>query len=452
MNKLSTAGALVALVSLSARADDGAGPAPRKVTFEDAIAIALKEAPAVAVGTEDVGKVEQEARRDRAYRLPMLSVHDDLHEFTTEYDIPFQLDPSMPPALFKAYSAFTNTVSVSLSEPITGQLYLNELLAAHELDNDAAHRRLDSVRLDAASRAAEAYVHVLAARAAADVAHKTVAQLEAQLERAQKLRAADTYNDIDVLRFKSAKAAADRAALRADANVDSVLATLVVVIGLRDGDPIDVVDDLPTQMPPLAITVAQAQDRALASRSDVLESHDRVKASDHYRRAAYAGYVPDVRAEAVFLHNTGYYPFQPDNAGFLGVTLQWNVWDWGVTASKVAQAKHEDAAVKILDADLENNVRLDVRKRWLEAKAAFDGLAAADTQLQATEESYRLQQVRFQASAATTTDVLDAETDVARARLAAADARYDYLLALIAMSRAVGDLPATTAVGAPSGH
>jgi outer membrane protein TolC len=447
MNKLFSAGALVALVSTSARAEgtDG-GAAPRKITFEDAVAIALKEAPAIAVANESAGAAEQAERRDRAYRLPTLSVHDDLHQWTKEYDIPFGA------MSFKAYDAFTNTLAVTLSVPVTGQLYLNQVLDGRELDTDAAHRRLDTVRLDMASRAAEAYVHVLAARAASDVAHKTVAQIQGQLERAEKLRAADTYNDIDVLRFKSAKAAADRTALRADANATAVLATFVVDIGLHDGDPVDVVDDLPPQMPPLAMTIADAQDRALASRPDVRESRDRVEATDHYRRAAYAGYYPDVRAEAVFLHNTGYFPFQPDNAGFLGVTLQWNVWDWGVTASKVAQAEHEQREVQITDERLTNDVRLDVRKRWLEAKAAFDGLAAADAQLQATEEAYRLQQVRFQASAATTTDVLDAETDVARARLAAADARYDYLLALIAMSRAVGDLPATTAIGAPSDH
>jgi outer membrane protein TolC len=447
MNKLFSAGALVALLSTGARADGpDSAPAPRKITFEDAVSIAVHEAPAVAVAGEKAGVAEEKQRHDHAHRLPTLSVHDDMHQWTKAYEIPFG------GTTFKVYDALTNTVSVSLSVPVTGQLYLNELLDGRELDTDAAHRDVEVAQLDAASKAAEAYVHVLAKRAAADVAHKTVTQIEGQLERAQKLRAADTYNDIDVLRFKSAKAAADRAALKADTDASTALAAFTVTLGLRDGDPIDVVDDLPSQMPPMAMTIAQAQDRALSSRPEVHASRDRLEAAHHYERASYAGYVPDVRAEAVYLHNTGFYPFQPDNAGFLGVTLQWNVWDWGASASQVAQAKHDEQAIKILDDEVSNNVRLDVRTRWLNAKAAFDGLASADTQQQAAEEAYRLQNVRFEASAATTTDVLDAETDVARARLAAADARYDYLLALIAMSRAVGDLPATTAVGAPSGH
>jgi outer membrane protein len=88
-------------------------------------------------------------------------------------------------------------------------------------------------------------------------------------------------------------------------------------------------------------------------------------------------------------------------------------------------------------------VKLDVRRKWLDAKAAYDSLDAATTQQQAAEEAYRLQKVRLDAGAATATDVLDAQTDVTRARVAFAVARYDYYLALVTLARAVGALPET---------
>ena len=71
----------------------------------------------------------------------------------------------------------------------------------------------------------------------------------------------------------------------------------------------------------------------------------------------------------------------------------------------------------------------------------FKNLATSQTQLQSAEEAYRLQKVKFENGAATTTDVLDAESDVARARLQSALARYDYYLALIGLARSVGDIP-----------
>ena len=90
---------------------------------------------------------------------------------------------------------------------------------------------------------------------------------------------------------------------------------------------------------------------------------------------------------------------------------------------------------------LVEQVKLDVRRRWLETKTQFDSLAVAEQQQQTAEEAYRLQKVKLDNAAATTTDVLDAETDVARARIGIATARYDYYLALVGLARSVGDLP-----------
>jgi outer membrane protein TolC len=433
-----TIGALVALTATAARAD-----APRKLTFEDAITLAVAQSPQVAIAAEKAGAHDAKAGVNRARRLPALSVHDDLRQFTKEYDIPFQLDPTQPPALFKAYDSLTNTATVSVSVPVTGQLALAKLIEGEQGGADADRMLVDKARLDAASKAGADYIRVLETRAASDVAHKTVAQIAGELERAEKLRAADTYNDIDVLRFKSAKAAADQAAVRADAASTAAIASFTVSLGLRDGAPVDVVDDLPAQAPPLTTTIDDAQARALSARPDLRASTELVDASHELTKVAYSGYVPDVRAEAVYMHNTGYFPFQPDNAAFVGLTVQWNVWDWGVTGNQVAEAKHDERVVKITHDDMVEQIRLEVRKRWLDAKSGLDSLAAADTQLQTAEEAYRLQQVRFDAGAATTTDVLDAETDLARARLAAASARYDYLLARIELARAMGDLPAT---------
>ena len=93
---------------------------------------------------------------------------------------------------------------------------------------------------------------------------------------------------------------------------------------------------------------------------------------------------------------------------------------------------------------LVDQVKLDVRNRWLDAKTAFDSLAVAETQQHAAEEALRLQKVRFDNAAATTTDVLDAQTDAERARLTSATARYDYYRALVSLARSVGDLPSAT--------
>nr|HEX4317751.1 TolC family protein [Kofleriaceae bacterium] len=422
----------VLATAVSARADS----APRKLTFESAIQVALGQNPDIAIAHDKVESAQTKVDETHGHELPNVHAEFEFHYYKDPYSLAFG---SL--GTFTLYEQRTTTTVVSVTQPLTGLAYLSELVGASEHGVNAAKADYDKTRLEVAYKTAEAYVKVLEARAAADVAHASVNDIASELDRAEKLRAADTYTDIDVLRFKSAKAAADQAANRADASAQSTLAALVVQLGMHDGDVVDVADDLPSPAPALAVTVDGAQQRAISARPELRAAAERIAAADNTRTSTRETYVPDVRAVGEWIHLTGTQPFQPGDAYFLGVTASWNVFDWGATHAKVVAAEHEQEAASIAASSLAEHVRLDVRTHWLDATADYANLASAQTQVQTAEEAMRLQRVRFDAGAATVTDVLDAQTDVARGRLQAANARYDYYLGLVALARAMGDLP-----------
>ncbi|HET9993089.1 MAG TPA: TolC family protein, partial [Kofleriaceae bacterium] len=342
---------------------------------------------------------------------------------------------------FTLHEDFTTTTVVSLNQPLTGLAYLTELVDASEHDTNATRNEYDKARLDIAYKTADAYLRVLRARATATVAHQSVNDIASELERATQLREAETYTDIDVLRLKSAKAAADQTALRADTAIAAAISHLTVQIGLPDGAPIDLDDDLPAQPPSLAMTMEQAQQRALSTRPDVAGAHEHLAAAKNLRTAAKEKLLPDIRAVAAWQHFTGVQPFQPKDEEYVGLTAQWNVWDWGSTYRGVQEADHAVQRAELALDAIPDLVKAEVRERWLDAKVKFDSLEVTLVQQQTAEEAHRLQKVKLDNAAATTTDVIDAETEVARARLALADARYDYYLALVGLARSVGDLP-----------
>jgi outer membrane protein len=407
----------------------------RQLTFESAIELSLGKNPDIAVAKEAIAGAEAKTAGLSAKRYPSVSADARGNLYTEPYQVDFG------GALFTLHKQETSFTTVMISQPLTGLAYLSALVGAAEHAANATRDDYDRVRLDTAYRTAEAYLHVLEARAGAEVAHRSVADTQSGLDQAIVLRKADTYTDIDVLRFQSAKAAADRAALRADTAAQTALAGLVVQLGLHDGDAIAITDDLPTTAPPLAMTLAQAQDRALAARPELRGARERIAVATAQRESAREKYLPDVRAVGVWAHATGVEPFQPDNEEYVGLHVSWNVWDWGSTHQGVVEAEHARARAQLASDALADRVRLEVRQRWLAAKTAYDSQALADTQAKAAEEAYRLQKVKLDNAAATATDVLDAETEVARARLQIALARYDYYLALVALARSVGDLP-----------
>jgi len=118
----------------------------------------------------------------------------------------------------------TTFAQVRLAQPLTGLVTLSQLLGAAQHDAAAARADYDRSRLAAAYATAEAFVRVLEARATADVAHQSVVDIAGSLDRAQKLRLADTLTNVDVLRLRSAKAAADQASVRADTTSEVAIA------------------------------------------------------------------------------------------------------------------------------------------------------------------------------------------------------------------------------------
>lgn len=412
-----------------------AAAAPQPLTFQAAIELALGHSPEVAMAKESAAGAEARTAGLRARRLPALHLDVTGNLFREAYELPFGAET------FVLHERTTTATAVTLSQPLTRLVTLSALVGAAEHEAAAGRSEVDRARLDAAYRTAEAYLKALSAQASREVAHRSVADLQSELDRALALRQADATTDIDVLRFRSAKAAADQAALRADAAEQVAQASLVMLLGLPDGTELTLADDLPAAPPPLALGLDDAQRRALAARPELAGAREQVAAADSARRAARSEYLPDVRAFAAWEHVTGTQPFQPEDSELVGVKLSWNVWDWGGTRRAVAEAEHKQARARLAAGALAEQVRLDVRRRWLEARTLLESLAAAAAQQETADEAYRLQKVRFDNAAATATDVLDSETESARARLGLAVARYDYYLALVALARSVGELP-----------
>ena len=71
--------------------------------------------------------------------------------------------------------------------------------------------------------------------------------------------------------------------------------------------------------------------------------------------------------------------------------------------------------------------------RVSQVEALFDAITAGESALEAKEEG-------FNAGLTTNLDVLDAQRDLSRSRTDYLRARYDYIISVLELERAVGDL------------
>ncbi len=201
------------------------------------------------------------------------------------------------------------------------------------------------------------------------------------------------------------------------------------------------VDDLPDPPPRVVLSDTQTTTMAARERPELRAAAERLEQARAGEGVAKAQLLPNILGVATYQHTEGQSTFQPKNAWFVGATLTWDVFDWGKGWSGVKEARARSSQADLGRQSLADQVAFDARRRLVETRAAFDSLDLASSGLAAAEEAYRIQSVRFAEGAATTTDLIDAEADVFRARSSHAQTRYDYYLAQAALARAVGRMP-----------
>lgn len=432
--------AIAAAAALASSAAAAPPPTARKVTLAEAIALATRDNIQIVVGKEKVVSASEKVESTRTRRLPSLSLRGNAFVWNESIEIQFPGMAGMPPQTLTVRDQITASVEVSVAQPITAALVLGTLIDVDQASVDAARAELTSQQLDLAYQTAEAYLGALQARTLRDVATTSVTQIEANLERARALRTAGVLFDVDVLRLEATRAQLRQQVLEAEVGAETARRGLAFLLGLADGVALELVD-VDTSPPALSWTEDQAVAAAVGKRPETRLAASRAAQADLGIDVARAQYLPNVNAIATYSHNEGQGPFATKDSGFVGVTLDWNLWDWGRRGADLAQARSASRQARAYRDFVASQIALDVRNRWLRADTARKTLDVSESGLKAAEEAYRLQNVRFAQGAATTTDVIGAETDVARARGQAAVARYQYLLAWMAVVRAVGEMP-----------
>jgi len=132
-----------------------------------------------------------------------------------------------------------------------------------------------------------------------------------------------------------------------------------------------------------------------------------------------AGYGYAVREPKNLFHND----FSSWNVTF---NFRLPLFDSGRKAGLVAQSAARRHAAEQRLAQLENDVRLEVKQAYDAMQSAEKAIAAASLSVKQAERVLSMMQANYQYGAATTLDVVDSQTALAEARNNKILATYDY--------------------------
>ena len=416
---------------------------PALLTLTEALTQAGVSAPEIQISREGVAAAEARVSSATGRMLPKLTAAGGVQYWDKEIlltlDIPgFELPPGSSPVIREQLTA---SATLTLSQPLTPLYALGKARAAEQAGVAVQRHEVARAELDTASRVVEAYLTALKARALAEVAETAVASVDAHLKQAQALEAGGVLSKVDLLRLEAARDGARQGLLRARAGAEIAARSIVLATGAAADEPPALSDELPAEPPAPAWDRKAMLALATARRPETARASAQARAARAGASAATAQLIPTVAAVAQLQHNEGSGSLSPKDAWFVGAQVTWDVWDWGTVWGASKEAKAHARAAEIGVRAQKDVVAFDVDRRLLEARAAHESLAVAKSGLTAAEEASRIQAVRFEQGAATTTDVLDADVALTQARSSFATARFDYYLAVAGVARAVGVVP-----------
>ncbi len=131
---------------------------------------------------------------------------------------------------------------------------------------------------------------------------------------------------------------------------------------------------------------------------------------------------------------------------FAGVSLRWNLFNGFADKTRIEEANQAVARAKAQERQIDSAVSLQVRRAYLDLKAAQERIQVAEAAVAEAEESLRIVKNRYENGLNNVTDLLRSETALLEANLRRLTAVHDQRLAAAALELAAGTLSADSSV------
>ena len=453
----------VLFVAVAASLTAGAGPAfaeyadesaqhisspgsPLSLSLDQAIEIALAESRSIAVADAQEEAARARVAQARAAFLPSLKgsasytkldeiPYMDASGFGSMFEplmAPFEylveqgyLDPSTLEGLQgggadRIYVGDDDIFSIGLTvqQPLfTGGAILNAYgaskhgLRAAEL---RGKRVEDQTRFDVT----EAYVGSVAARAAVDVMERAVEQVGSHVADLEALFEEGMVIKSEVMRARVQLSEVQLRKNTAEHVAQLAIAGLAFTMGLDPGTDIVLVDDLATSDFPDS-TLESWTCGALENRPDLSAMSEVVEAAGNAVGMARSEFFPQLVLIGNYSWDRPNRQYEPEFYEHWSATiaLQLNVFDWGGRWNRVREAKAGRLQAEHGLALMENAVRLEVKRSYLEHDEAVAAVVISENGLVQARENLRVTRESFRSGTATNSDVLDAQAALTTAEV-----------------------------------
>jgi outer membrane protein len=425
--------ALAALVMTTATAH----AAPRTLTTDEAVALALRSNPRLAAARDRAESGEALATSAGRRMLPSIHLSDEAQYWNAPFAV------SLGGTGLTVRDQKTNTFAAAGAQPLVGLLRANDEQTAQAEQSAAQRAQVAAAESDLRATVETQFLHVFEAQALEQIAASSIRELSDQVTVAKARLQSGVITNADLLRIQVAVANAEQQALEARSQAQTARAQLFAAIGLGPSEAAEYTLVEPSERlnaahnPKPAGTLGSLLPLAAQRRPELLQQAHLVTAAERQRRASGFALLPDIDFEAAYVRTDGQ-QFAPKNSAYVGLKANWAIWEWGATELQRKAAVIQAEAAQRDREMLERQIESELTASLAQGDAARGAVGSADKAVASAEEAYRVTDAAVKAGTQTTTDLLQAQSELTQARLNLIRAQYELVLSDVALARATG--------------
>ncbi len=412
------------------------------LSLTESIEMALKASVLIHAAREGVQAADAQKRESFTGFLPKLSTSYSYTRFNRDPYLAFPgIPPMIPPANLTVGTKDNYNWILEARQPLFAG---GAILANYEASRiGAAIARLDETLTvqDLVLDVKIAYFNILKAGRLLEVAKQSVEQLQAHRDRAQSFYSQGLIPRNDLLQAEVELANGRQLLLKSENGLEIARSKFNTLLRRPIETPVeieDILNDRPYEKSFEACLAAALDNRpeirSLALRREQARSQVKVSQAEYFPTVSlvgnYAKYgdTPGVTGSA----------FKDQESWYVMAVANWNLWEWGKTKDRVEAGQSRENQVADFLANTRDQITLEVKNAFLLLREAEKQIQVAAQAIEQAEENFRINTERYREQVGTSTEVIDAQTLLTKARSDRHNALGDFSISRARLERAMG--------------
>ena len=417
---------------------------PKGLTADQASTRAAAASPTVE---RRVAEVEAQIAQTEAVELLQVPQIGGKLQYTRNSTVPpftinfGGMNVAIPSSLANNYVAEAS-VNINLSDYIYRYPHL---VKAAKLGLEVAKASRASAKINAGQDARLAYYEWLRTKLNLLVAQRQLVQVQATVGQIRAQADVQRVSKADLLRVESQEAQAEQTLDQLQNLSQLREEQLRLLIGATENEPLSIGEDIRSEVtaPQTGALEADVQ-KAKTQRLDLQVLTTGIEAKENQGEAERSQFLPRLAVFGVADYarpNQRIFPVVDEFRGTwsVGANLSWTLNEALVARTNQRRIEAETSELRADKDSLLRGTRIEILSAQQAVNIAIHAQATSQKGLQASEEGYRVRKELLDAERATAVELVDAETDLTRARINALNARVDLRVAMAQLRHALGD-------------